>query len=170
MSDHSIVNIWVLKIFFVQSALYSCHLFLVSSASLRLVPLFSFIEPMFAWNVPSVWLIFLRGSLVFPFLLLSSIYLHWILRKAFFSLLANLWNTAFRCLYHSFSPFLFTSLLFIAIFKASPDNNFAVLHFISMRIVLIPVSCAVSRTSVHSSSCALFIESSPLNIFLTSTV
>ena len=29
---------------------------------------------------------------------------------AFLSLLAILWNTAFRCLYLSFSPLLFTSL------------------------------------------------------------
>ena len=34
------------------------------------------------------------------------------------SLLAILWNSAFRCLYLSFSPLLFTSLLFTAICKA----------------------------------------------------
>ena len=37
-------------------------------------------------------LIFLRRSLVFPILLFSSISLHWLLRKAFLSLLANFWN------------------------------------------------------------------------------
>ena len=45
--------------------------------------------------------------------------------------------------------FLFTSLLFTAICKASPDSNFAFLHLFSMRMVLIPVSCTMSRTSVH---------------------
>jgi len=35
-----------------------------------------------------------------------------IARKAFLSLLAILWNSAFRCLYLSFSPLLFASLLF----------------------------------------------------------
>ena len=38
--------------------------------------------------------------------------LNWSLRKAFLFLLAVLWNSAFRCLYLSFSPLLFTSLLF----------------------------------------------------------
>ena len=33
-------------------------------------------------------------------------------RKAFLSLLAILWNSAFRCLYLSFSPLLFASLLY----------------------------------------------------------
>ena len=35
------------------------------------------------------------------------------------SLLAILWNSAFRCLYLSFSPLLFASLLVTAICKAS---------------------------------------------------
>ena len=51
-----------------------------------------------------------------------------------------------------FSPLLFTSLLFTAIFKASSDSQFAFLHFFSMGMVLIPISCTMSRTSVHSSS------------------
>ena len=33
---------------------YSCHLFLVSSASVRSLPFLSFIEPIFAWNVPLI--------------------------------------------------------------------------------------------------------------------
>ena len=43
-------------------------------------------------------LIFLKKSLIFPFLLFSSISLHCSLRKAFLSLLALLLNSAFRCL------------------------------------------------------------------------
>ena len=70
----------------------------------------SFIDPIFAWNVPLVSLIFLKRSLVFPILFFSSISLHWSLRKAFLSLLAILWNSAFRCLYLSFSALLFASL------------------------------------------------------------
>ena len=101
--------------------------------------------------------IFLKRSLVFPILLFSSISLHWLLRKTFVSLLAILWNSAFRCFYLSFSPLLFTSLLFTAICKASPDSHFAFLHFFSMGMVLIPVSCTMSRTSFHSSSGTLSI-------------
>ena len=52
------------------------------------VPFLSFIKPIFTWNVLLVSLIFLKGSLVFPILLFSSISLCWSLRKAFLSLLA----------------------------------------------------------------------------------
>jgi len=83
------------------TSVYSCHLFLISSASLRSIPFLSFIEPIFAWNLPLVSLIFLKRPLVFPILLFSSISLHWSLRKDFLSLLAILWNSAFRCLYLS---------------------------------------------------------------------
>ena len=69
---------------------YSCYLFLISSASVRSLPFLSFIEPIFAWNVPLASLIFLKRSLVFPILLFSSISLHWSLRKAFLPLLAIL--------------------------------------------------------------------------------
>jgi len=101
--------------FLYSSYVYSCHLFLISSASVRSILFLSFSEPIFAWNVALVSLIFLKRSLVFPILLFSSISLHSLLKKAFLSLLAILWNYAFRCLYLSFSPLLFASLLFTAI-------------------------------------------------------
>ena len=69
---------------------------LISSASVRSVPFLSFIEPIFAWNISLVSLIFLKRSLVFPILLFSSISLHWSQRKAFLSLLTILWNSAFK--------------------------------------------------------------------------
>ena len=133
-------------------SVYYCHLSLISSASVRSIPFLSYIEPIFAWNVSLVSLLFLKRSLVFPILLFSSISLHWLLRKSFLSLLAILWNSAFRCFYLSFSPLRFTSLLFTAICKASSDSHFAFLHFFSMGMVLIPVSCTMSQTSIHSSS------------------
>ena len=83
---------------------------LISSASVNSIPFLSFIKPIFAWNVLLVSLIFLKRSLVFPFLLFSSISLHWSLKKAFLSLLAILWKSAFRWEYLSFSPWF--SLLF----------------------------------------------------------
>ena len=104
------------------------------------------------WNVSLVSLIFLKRSLVFPILLFSSISLHWSLRKAFLSLLGVLWNSAFKWVYVSFSPLLFTSLLFSAICKASSDYHFVFLHFFFMGMVLITASCTVSQTSIHSSS------------------
>ena len=72
---------------------------------------------------------FLEEIPVFPILLFSSISLHRLLKKAFLSL-AILWNSAFRCLYLSFSPLLFASLLFTAICKASPDSHFAFFAFL----------------------------------------
>ena len=182
--------------------MYSCHLFLISSASVRSVPFLSFIVAIFAWNVPllllllshfsRVWLcgphrrqptrlphpwdspgkntgvgchcllqnvplvslIFLRRSPVFPIILFSSISLHWSLKKAFLSLCAVLWNSAFNWVYLSFSPLPFASL-FSVICKTSSDNHFAFLHFFILRMVLITASCTMSWTSVHSSSSTL---------------
>ena len=47
MSDHTIVIIWVMKIFLYSSSVYSCHLFLISSASVRSITILSFIVPIF---------------------------------------------------------------------------------------------------------------------------
>ena len=103
---------WLWSSFSYSSSLYFCHFFLIFSASVRSIQLLSFIETIFAWNIPLVSLIFLKRSLVFPILFFSSISLHWSLRKAFLSLLAILWNSVFKWEYLSFSPSLFTSLLF----------------------------------------------------------
>ena len=92
-----------LRIFLYSFFVYSCHLFLISSAYVRSILFLSFIVPIFAWNVPLVSLLFLKRSLDFPILLLSSISLLWSLRKSFLSLLAILWNSAFRWVYLSFS-------------------------------------------------------------------
>ena len=57
---------------------------------------------------------FLKRSLAFPILLFSSISLHWSLRKAFLSLLAILWNPAFKWVYLSFFLLLLSfSQLFV---------------------------------------------------------
>ena len=112
--------------FFYSSSVYSCHLFLIASASVRSIPFLSFTVPIFAWNVHLVALVFLTRSLVFPILLFSSIFLHWSLRKAFLSFLAILWNSAFKC---SIFPFLLClSFFFSQLFVRPPqDNHFACL-------------------------------------------
>ena len=66
--------------------------------------------------------------------------------------------------------FTFYSLLFTAICKAPPDSHFVLLHLFPLGMVMIPASCSMSQTSVHSSSGTLSIRSNPLNLFLTSTV
>ena len=67
---------------FPYSSVYSCHLFLISSASVKSLSLLSFIVPILTWNVPFLSPIFLKRFLIFPILLFSSISLHWSLKKA----------------------------------------------------------------------------------------
>ena len=157
-----------MKLFLYSSSVYSCHL-LICSASIQSIQFLSFIEHIFAWNIPLVSIIFLKRSLVFPILLFSSSSLHWSLRKAFLTLLAILWNSAFKWVYLSFSPLLFATLSFTAICKASSDSHFAFLHYFFLGLVLIPASCTMSWISVRSFSGNLSIISNPLNLFVTST-
>ena len=127
------------KSFFYSSSVYSYHLFLIYSASVRSIPFLSFIVPIFAWNVPLVSLIFLKRSLVFPILLFSYSYFRWSLRKAFLSLLAILWNSAFRWVYLSFSPL--PSLLFSQLFVRPPQTTILPICICLCRVV----SCVVWR-------------------------
>ena len=110
-----------LRPFEYSSSVYSCHLFLISSASVRSIPFLSFVESIFAWNVPLVSLIFLKKSQVFT-LFFSSLSLHCSLKKIFLISLAILWNSAFQWVYLSFSPLSLASLLSSAICNASSDN------------------------------------------------
>jgi len=143
--------LWVIN-FLYSFSVYSCHLFLISSASVRSIAFLSLIVPTFAWNVPLGSLIFLKRSLVFPILLFSSISLHCSIRRlSYLSLLF------FGTLYVDgyIFPFLLCFLLlflFSAICKASLDNHFAFLHFFFLEVVFITASCAMSWTSVLSSS------------------
>ena len=92
------------------SSVYSYHLFLISSASVRSIPFLSFIEPIFAWYVPLVSLNFLKEisslshSVVF-------LYFFALFAEEGLSLLAVLWYSAFKWVYLFFSPLPFTSLL-----------------------------------------------------------
>ena len=163
-----------MKIFLYSSSVYSCHLFLISSASVRSIPFLSFIVPIFTWNVPLVLLIFLKRSLVFPNLVFSSISLHCFLRKPFFFFF-NLSLLFFGTLHSNvyIFPFLlcFSLLFFTQLFVRPPQTAILLfLHFFFLGMVLISVSCTMSQTYVHSSSATQSIRSSPLNLFLTSTL
>ena len=53
MSDHTwLSGSWRSCLY--STSVYSCHLFLISSASFRSVPFLSFIVPVFAWFVPLI--------------------------------------------------------------------------------------------------------------------
>ena len=91
------------RYFLYSPTVYSYH-FLISSASVRSIRFLSFIEPIFAWNVPLVSLIFFGEIASLFHFVASSVSLRWSLRKAFLSLLAILQNSTFKWVYHSFSP------------------------------------------------------------------
>ena len=69
--------------FLYNPSMYPCHLFLISSASVRSLPFLSFIEPIFAWNFLLVSLIFLKSSSL-SHSIVFSVSLHCLLKKAFF--------------------------------------------------------------------------------------
>ena len=100
---------------FLHGSVYSCYLFLISSASVRSLRFLSFIMPTLAWNVPLIAPLFLKRCLILPILLFSSISLHCSFKKAFLSLLAILWNSTVGYIF-SFLPYLlhfFFSQLFV---------------------------------------------------------
>ena len=121
--------------------------------------------PIFAWNFPLISLISLKQSLVFPILLFPSISLHWLLKKAFLSLLAILWNSAFKQVYLFSYPMPFTSLHLSAICQVSSDNHFVFLHFLFLRWSwsLPPVQCHEPPSIVLQ---ALFLSDLILWIYL----
>ena len=134
VSDHTIVVTLVIKTFLYSSSVYSCHLFLIYSASVRSLLFLSFIMPIPACNVPLISPISLKRSLVFPILCFSLLpcIVH-LRRPSYLSLV--LWNSAFSWVYLSLSPLLFISLLSSAICKASSDNHFAFLHFFFFEMI-----------------------------------
>ena len=85
-----------------------------TSASVRSVPFLSLIVSIFVLNVPLVPN-FLREISSLSHSVVSLYFFALITEEGFFSLLAILWNSAFRSVYLSFSPLLFASLLFTAI-------------------------------------------------------
>ena len=118
-----------LKPFWYSSLVYYWLLFLISSLSVRFLQFLSFIVPILAWNVPFIALIFLNTSLVFTILLLSSISLHFHIRRPFY--LSLLFSGTLHSVAYIFplSPLPFTFLLSSAICKAFSDNHFAFLPF-----------------------------------------
>ena len=71
------------------------------------------------------------------------------------------WKSAFKWVYLSFSPLVFTSLLFTAICKASPDSHFAFLHFFSVGMMVggvCYISVLLSKISSLACSLSLFLS------------
>ena len=195
-----------------NSSVYFCHLFLISSASLRSLPFPSFIEPIFAWNVPLVYLNILKISLLLLLLLshFSRVWLcatprrqptrlprpwdspgkstgvgcHFLLQcmkvkpLSPVRLFATPWTTAYqaplsmgfsRQEYCSGVPLpLSHSIIFLYFFAFITEESLLIspcyslelciqmgVSFFFWGMVLIPVCCIMSLTSIHSSSSTL---------------
>ena len=142
---------WSWRSFLWSSSVYSCHLFLVSSASVRSIPFLSFIEPIFAWNIPLVFLIFLKRSLVFPVLFFSSISLHWKPEEGFLISPCYSLEICIQMLISLLFSFAFCIFFFSQLFVRPPQTT--TLPFcISWGWSWSLPPCTTSQTSVHTSS------------------
>ena len=99
---------------------------------------------MFPWYLWFSW-----RDLLFP-----SISLHWLLRKAFLSLLAILWISAYKWIYLSFSLLPLPSLFFSAICKVYPNIlPFFISFSWGWSWSLPPVQCHKPPFIVHQALC-----------------
>ena len=121
-----------LRPFLHSFSVYSCLLFLISLASVRSLPFLSFIVPTFGWNLPLIYPIFLKRSLVLPFLLFSFIYLHCSLKKA--SYLSWLFSGTLHSVGYIFPHFSCFSLLFFPQLFVKPPQTITLASFISFSL------------------------------------
>ena len=125
---------------FSYSSVYSCHLFLISSASVRSIPFLSFIVPITGWNVSNFLeeISSLSHSIVFLY------FFALITEEGFFISPCYSLELCIQMGNLSFSPLPLPPLHFSAICRASSDRHFAFLHFFFLRMVLIITSCTMS--------------------------
>ena len=121
---------------FLYGCVYSCHLFFISSASVRSIPFLSFIVPIFALNVPLVSLVFLKRSLVFP-ILFSSVQ-----SLSHVQLFATPW-TASLSITNSWSL-----LKLISIESVMPSNHLILYHPLLLLPSIFPSIRVLSNNSV----------------------
>ena len=149
--------------------MYSCHLYVISSASVKSTPFLSFIVAHLCMKCSLGISNFLKISSLSQ----SIVFLYFfalITEEGF--LISPCYSLELRIqmgISFLFS-FAFCFSSFHSYFKSSSDSHFAFLHFFFLGTVLIPASSTMSGTSIHSSSGTLSIRSNPLNLFVTSTV
>ena len=134
-----------------SSFVYYCHLFLISPASVRSLQFLSFIEPNLCIKCSLGISNFLEGisslSLCIVFISVRGL-----LRKAFLSFLAVLWNSAFKWVY--IFPFLLCFLLrFFSQLFVRPPQTVILLFCISFSWAwswfLSPVQCHKHPSIFH---------------------
>ena len=146
---------WSLTSFLYSFSMYSCYLFLISSASIRSIKFLFFIVPLFAWNVPLLSPITSRelwSFLFYCFLqFLCTVHIGMLsyLSLPFFGILHS-----DGCVF----PFLLCLLLlfFSQLFVRTPQTAILpVLHFFSWgwSWSLSPVQCHESLFIVHQALC-----------------
>ena len=140
--------------FLYSSSEYSCHLFLIWSASGRSTP----ISILYCAHFCMKWSLGISNFLEeISSLSLSIVFLYFfalITEEGFLISPCYSLELCIQWVYLSLSSLPFTSFLFSAIFKASSDNHFAFLHFFFLGMVLITASCTMSPPSiVHQALC-----------------
>ena len=128
MSDHTFVVIWVMKIFLYSFSVYSCHLSLISSDYVRSISFLSFIAHLcmkFPLDISNFLeeIASLSHSIVFLYLFAL------ITEEGFLISPCCFLELCIQMGISSFFSFAFSFSSFLAICKASSDNNFAFLHF-----------------------------------------
>ena len=148
MSDHTIMIISVMKTFLYSSSVYSCQLFLISSASVKSIPLLSFIDAHRC----------MKCSLgISNFLEEISSLSHSIVFLNFLALITEEGFLISPC--YSLELCIQQSISFLVCFVfcfSSFHSYFALFFFLGM--VLIPVFSTMLRTSVHSPSGTLVYQ------------
>ena len=120
--------------------------------SVRSIPFLSFIEPIFAGNVPFGISNFFEEISSLSHSIIFLYFFTLITEEGF--LISPSYSLEF-CIQMDISflfSFAFASLLLSAICKAPSDNHFSFLHFFFLGTVLITISYTMSLTSIHSSS------------------
>ena len=127
--------IWVIETYLIcSSSVYSCHLFLISSASFRSLPLLSFIMTIHAWNVSMISPAFLKRSLIF----LTSFYcfplFHCIVHLRRPSYLSLPFSETLHSVWYIFPIFPCLSLLFFPQQFVKPSQTTILLSCVSFSL------------------------------------
>ena len=100
---------------FFYSSVYSCHLFLISSASLRSIQFLSFIVPIFAWNFPLVSNFleeFSHAALLQPKHYIHSLQTFFLfLSLGFYFIASSMFSNSINPIQNTMLPFLMSSRL-----------------------------------------------------------
>ena len=158
MSNHTRMVIRVIKTF-LDSSVYSCHLFLISSTSVRFLLFLSYTASISAWNVPLISPVFLKRSLVFPILSFFPYFFALFIEEGLISLL---FSGTLHSVGYIFLFFLtFASLLSSAICKVSSVTTLPSCISFSLEWFwsLPPVQCYKPLSIVIQALCLPDLES-----------